>query len=65
MSNALGFQTGGLKNDPQSKKKKFFPCLIVCDVYIKHYYLLHDDQLTILSRNPIYKAKTVQTFGNR
>ncbi len=34
------------------KNKKFFRFLIVSDDLIKLSYLLHDDQLTILSKNP-------------
>ena len=51
MGNALGIQTWDLGINPQSQKKeKFFTCLIVSDDLIKHSYLVHDDQFTILKK---------------
>ena len=57
MGNALGVRICGLGIDPWSQKmKSFFPSLIVYDVLTLLSYLLQDDQLTIISRNPFNKA---------
>ena len=52
--------TLGLKN-----WKAFFLQLNVTVVRVKHYNLLHEDYLTILSTNLVNKAKKVKTVDNR